>query len=931
MKRLGVLIGLFLNAISLFAQTGAIQGYSYMGGTPARTQGLQSSNYLNGVIPSATISVYLTGTQTLATIYKDGNNTPLGNPFTSNAVNSTNPGGYIFYAATGQPLDVVASRGIFPNVYSSPIALYKDIYPGFGGGGSGCPAGNCVLTNPTASQTVTQPAGTSFNLLGGPLYVGNVPTYTANIGALGTMAASWNFDTTTPATALGSLNGLPLGGGTLTGGLTVPTLTATDSVTTPQLTATTFRSTVDATTFSGSDDCAKVNAAVASLLGANGIIDATGFGAGNATVSTTCNSSTTSAGTQKIRLIFNPATIFVPGSTTTTVLTVYPDTIVEGFHGNSTSVSGYSVPLVSFPYAYSINNGERTILRDFDLNGTTAQGTGIQIEPSTDGVSFVTIEDGQILGFNVGLALLTPNASTYINGNNFVNLSFNYTTTCLDLNNGSGNNLSQNNFVNVQCEGGSNIAYPTGISLTNAPANHFINVSLWDYSVAGQVAVTGDSTSISSAIFSGGVGNPQSFVQTYSSANPGYQQNIWQAPTGYLVINGTSNGNLNDSPFIVNNNQAAGATMPAFVSNTPNAAAGDLIENDVCSLDTGAANQCVDYGMYYAGLGSTSNYASIGFNGNEGILKVYGTGEAIAPFFTATIGGSSFIGGSNVLRIAPTSDAQPGYTLFGTNAANSAVTWGFSALGALTVPTLTATTLQTTQLATPAAPAGTISTTGGTLAAATYTVEIAAVDALGNTTPVGASTAFTTTGTTSSIALTWTAVANASSYQVWLTTGQYFTSSTPSFTLTTATGTAGTAPTVNNTGGATIAGPLTASNSVTTPIVIGSDAATFAAGPGAGTSPTAPACMSGYTCIASSGTVTITTGTSPTNTGALIDATFNPLHKSYLNCTVSGFGVAAGASILPYIGGTDATTFSIYTANVPAASTLYEFSYVCQQ
>ncbi|MHB1952141.1 MAG: beta strand repeat-containing protein [Sulfobacillus sp.] len=123
---------------------------------------------------------------------------------------------------------------------------------------------------------------------------------------------------------------------------------------------------------------------------------------------------------------------------------------------------------------------------------------------------------------------------------------------------------------------------------------------------------------------------------------------------------------------------------------------------------------------------------------------------------------------------------------------------------------LSVTTLTTNALSTPVAPAGTVSTTGGTLAAGTYTVEIAAVDGLGNTTNVGPSTAFTTTGTTSSIALTWTAVTNASSYQIWLTTGQYFTSSTASFTLTTATGTAGTVPTINYTGGGLFGGPVTA-------------------------------------------------------------------------------------------------------------------------
>ena len=137
--------------------------------------------------------------------------------------------------------------------------------------------------------------------------------------------------------------------------------------------------------------------------------------------------------------------------------------------------------------------------------------------------------------------------------------------------------------------------------------------------------------------------------------------------------------------------------------------------------------------------------------------------------------------------------------------------------------------------------------------------------------------------------------------------------------------------TAGNSSGTLNAATLTATASVTTPIVKGNDAATFAAGSGAGTSPSAATCFPGYTCTASSGTVSITTGTSPNNTAALITVSFTALPAAYANCVVSGFGTSAGATILPYIGGSNATSFSIWTGNTPAASPLYEFSYVCQQ
>jgi hypothetical protein len=137
MKKTIVAIVLILISAHAFAQsTGAIQGHSYLGGMQAITSGLKSTNYANGIIPGATITVYLTGTQTKATIYADGKNTPRTNPFTSNALGGVNPGGWLFFAATAQGYDVVASGGggnasctTAPNCYAQPVTLCKDCYP----------------------------------------------------------------------------------------------------------------------------------------------------------------------------------------------------------------------------------------------------------------------------------------------------------------------------------------------------------------------------------------------------------------------------------------------------------------------------------------------------------------------------------------------------------------------------------------------------------------------------------------------------------------------------------------------------------------------------------------------------------------------------------------------------------------------------------
>ena len=127
-RRLAILILAVAGIIPLSAQTGAVQNHCYLGGTKAVTSGLSSSNYNDGIIPSCTVRVYLTGTTTLATIYSDNISTPLANPFTAHTSTSVDPGGWIFWAATNAGLDVVMSGGIAPNTYPQPVTL-TDIFP----------------------------------------------------------------------------------------------------------------------------------------------------------------------------------------------------------------------------------------------------------------------------------------------------------------------------------------------------------------------------------------------------------------------------------------------------------------------------------------------------------------------------------------------------------------------------------------------------------------------------------------------------------------------------------------------------------------------------------------------------------------------------------------------------------------------------------
>lgn len=119
----------------------------------------------------------------------------------------------------------------------------------------------------------------------------------------------------------------------------------------------------------------------------------------------------------------------------------------------------------------------------------------------------------------------------------------------------------------------------------------------------------------------------------------------------------------------------------------------------------------------------------------------------------------------------------------------------------------------TTQLSAPGTVTPTGSTTGGTLAAATYYYKVTALNAVGETTG-STEASVTTTGSTSSVALAWAAVTGATSYRIYRGTAAgsenvYYTSATNAFTDTGATGTAGTVP-VSNTTQVSAPGTITA-------------------------------------------------------------------------------------------------------------------------
>ena len=187
-KKILFILALLLCPLSGLGQTGAIQGTSTLGGISATTQGAQSSNKLLGVIPAAKISIYLTGTQTLAILTSDGTHS-LSNPFYSNASNAVNPGGYIAFAALDTGYDIVASSGqgtpnctTGPLCYTQPVTLCKDCYPS---SQIVIPTAGCIGQNAIANGCTgaTTAAGAAANIVNGqPISPSSVTTGTVVAG-----------------------------------------------------------------------------------------------------------------------------------------------------------------------------------------------------------------------------------------------------------------------------------------------------------------------------------------------------------------------------------------------------------------------------------------------------------------------------------------------------------------------------------------------------------------------------------------------------------------------------------------------------------------------------------------------------------------------------------------------------------------------------
>jgi hypothetical protein len=121
-------------------------------------------------------------------------------------------------------------------------------------------------------------------------------------------------------------------------------------------------------------------------------------------------------------------------------------------------------------------------------------------------------------------------------------------------------------------------------------------------------------------------------------------------------------------------------------------------------------------------------------------------------------------------------------------------------------------------------------------------------------------------------------------------------------------------------------GNTTATGFVAGKFFIGESTMSLAAGAAAGSSPTI-ACASSHVCDGVSGTVALTTGTSPA-TGTLATLSFPNTHTNQANCVVTP--TLSGTGLVTTITWSESTTTLTLTANTAlTASTAYQIRYWC--
>jgi hypothetical protein len=294
--------------------------------------------------------------------------------------------------------------------------------------------------------------------------------------------------------------------------------------------------------------------------------------------------------------------------------------------------------------------------------------------------------------------------------------------------------------------------------------------------------------------FNGGSSAPTLVTDTvafFASSGSGYYgQGQSLAGTGLSATPGAANLTYSLSTPVAIANGGTGQTTAsaAFNALSPLTTLGDLVyENATPAAARLAGN-----------TSATKNFLTQTGTGSASAAPAWGT--IAATDIPAALSNTTSVNGVTIPTAAGSATATQTIASGSAAMGTSAISSGTCA-SAVTVSATGVSAALSNPTGTPTGTAG----SSGSMSAGTYYMKVVAVDGAGKSTAPGTESAgVTTSGSTGSIAWSWTAVSNAASYQVWLGTSSggeanYFTSSTNSYTETAnpSSGTSGTIPSSN--------------------------------------------------------------------------------------------------------------------------------------
>jgi parallel beta-helix repeat protein len=463
-------------------------------------------------------------------------------------------------------------------------------------------------------------------------------------------------------------------------------------------------------------------------------------------------------------------------------------------------------------YGIRLSTGAtNNVLSGNTVLSTTGTGIGISVADSNNTITGNQVSSNGAYGVEIAGGLLNTISGNTITSNATRGISL---TAGAETNTVNGNTLSNNggtttnNAIYLAGSSDSNNITSNHISDSSCTTNCYaINVSssaidatyLADNFIGpnetindlGNGTIYANQLDGSGNLLSRSIGGGSSFGKTTAGTTLDIQGSLRTGPlptpaSPTLAVVGTTGSTVRR--YQITALDGFGETLPSTIVEVTNANA-TLSAGNRVNLTWALVGGAVSYKIYRCtGSGCTPALLTT-VTGNNWTYQDTANGSPAGILPTINTTGGAYVGGNVTLQAA-------------TNSAGALAVNNSSSQLILGVNTST-NTVNLGGFATPGTPSTSTSTSGGTLAAGTYYYKVTALDSYGNETLPSAEASRTTTGSTSTVTVSWTAVPGAVTYRVYRGTtsgGQsvYYTSATNSYIDTGSASTAGTVPIANS-------------------------------------------------------------------------------------------------------------------------------------